>query len=36
MDELAGGRNTRLAVEYRLAHPQWRLSIQTHKVIGIA
>jgi 7-carboxy-7-deazaguanine synthase (Cx14CxxC type) len=29
-------RNTRLAVEYCLHHPQWRLSIQTHKVIGIA
>ena len=29
-------RNTDLAVAYCLAHPQWRLSIQTHKVIGIA
>ena len=29
-------RNTQAAVEYCLAHPQWRLSIQTHKVIGIA
>lgn len=28
-------RNTALAVRYRLAHPQWRLSLQTHKVIGI-
>ena len=36
MDGLEGKRNTRLAVEYCLAHPQWRLSIQTHKVIGIA
>ncbi len=27
--------NTRLAVEYCLAHPQWRLSVQTHKVLGI-
>jgi organic radical activating enzyme len=27
--------NTRLAVAYCLAHPQWRLSLQTHKVIGI-
>jgi 7-carboxy-7-deazaguanine synthase (Cx14CxxC type) len=27
--------NTRLAVEYCLAHPQWRLSLQTHKVLGI-
>ncbi len=29
-------RNTDLAVAYCLAHPQWRLSIQTHKIIGIA
>ena len=27
--------NTRLAVEYCLAHPQWRLSLQTHKYLGI-
>lgn len=36
MDGLEGRRNTRLAVEYCLAHPQWRLSVQTHKVVGIA
>jgi len=28
-------KNTRLAVEYCLAHPRWRLSLQTHKVLGI-
>ena len=28
--------NTQAAVEYCLQHPQWRLSIQTHKFIGIA
>jgi organic radical activating enzyme len=28
-------RNTRAAVEYCLRHPQWRLSLQTHKVLGI-
>lgn len=28
-------RNTALAVEHCLAHPMWRLSLQTHKVIGI-
>jgi 7-carboxy-7-deazaguanine synthase len=28
-------RNTRLALEYCLAHPRWRLSLQTHKVLGI-
>jgi 7-carboxy-7-deazaguanine synthase (Cx14CxxC type) len=27
--------NTRAAVEYCLAHPQWRLSLQTHKVVGM-
>ena len=26
---------TRLAVEYCLAHPEWRLSLQTHKLLGI-
>ena len=28
-------RNTRLALEYCLAHPGWRLSLQTHKILGI-
>jgi 7-carboxy-7-deazaguanine synthase len=28
-------KNTRLAVEYCLEHPQWRLSLQTHKYLGI-
>lgn len=27
--------NTRAAIEYCLAHPKWRLSVQTHKVVGI-
>jgi 7-carboxy-7-deazaguanine synthase len=27
--------NTALAVEYCLAHPRWRLSMQTHKYLGI-
>ncbi len=27
--------STRLAIEYCLAHPRWRLSLQTHKYIGI-
>lgn len=27
--------NTRLALEYVLAHPQWRLSLQVHKILGI-
>lgn len=28
-------KNTRHAIEYCKTHPQWRLSIQVHKVIGI-
>jgi 7-carboxy-7-deazaguanine synthase len=28
-------RNTKDAIEYCLRHPQWRLSIQTHKLVGI-
>jgi 7-carboxy-7-deazaguanine synthase (Cx14CxxC type) len=28
-------RNTQLALEYCLAHPQWKLSLQTHKLVGI-
>jgi 7-carboxy-7-deazaguanine synthase len=28
-------RNTQLALDYCLAHPQWRLSLQTHKQLGI-
>ncbi len=27
--------NTRRALAYCLAHPQWRLSLQTHKLLGI-
>jgi 7-carboxy-7-deazaguanine synthase len=27
--------NTALAIEYCLHHPQWRLSVQTHKALGI-
>jgi 7-carboxy-7-deazaguanine synthase len=35
MDGPERAANTRRAVEYCLAHPQWRLSVQTHKIIGI-
>jgi 7-carboxy-7-deazaguanine synthase (Cx14CxxC type) len=28
-------RNTRAAIAYCLAHPHWRLSLQTHKLTGI-
>ena len=35
MDGAAGAANTRLALDYCLAHPRWRLSLQTHKMLGI-
>lgn len=28
-------RNTRAAVDYCLRHPQWKLSLQTHKLLGL-
>ncbi len=28
-------RNTNMAIDYIKRHPQWRLSLQTHKMIGI-
>ena len=35
MDNPARAENTAAAVAYCLAHPQWRLSLQTHKLLGI-
>ena len=35
MDGEALAENTRQATEYCLRHPGWRLSLQTHKVLGI-
>jgi 7-carboxy-7-deazaguanine synthase len=35
MDGAATTQNTAAAVAYCLAHPQWRLSLQTHKMLGI-
>jgi len=35
MDGPAKEANTRAAIEYCLAHPQWRLSTQVHKLIGV-
>ena len=35
MDGPARAANTRAIVEACLAHPRWRLSLQTHKLIGI-
>jgi len=33
-DDIAS--NTQAAIDYCLQHPRWRLSLQTHKIIGIA
>ncbi len=35
MDGPEKAENTRRAVQYCLAHPRWRLSLQSHKLIGI-
>ncbi|CAN5415157.1 7-carboxy-7-deazaguanine synthase [soil metagenome] len=35
MDGPARVENTQAAIAYCLAHPQWRLSVQTHKYLGI-
>ena len=35
MDNDRQAANTRAAIAYALAHPQWRLSLQTHKLLGI-
>ncbi|PVM91992.1 7-carboxy-7-deazaguanine synthase [Caulobacter endophyticus] len=35
MDGPDRDRNTQLAVAYCLAHPKWRLSVQTHKYLGL-
>ena len=35
MDGPARAANTELALRYCMAHPQWRLSLQTHKILGI-
>ena len=35
MDGTERDTNTQLAVRYCLEHPRWRLSLQTHKLLGI-
>lgn len=35
MDGPALAANTRAAIDYCLSHPRWRLSVQTHKTLGI-
>ncbi|THD61229.1 7-carboxy-7-deazaguanine synthase [Phenylobacterium sp.] len=36
MDGPRRAENTQAAIAYCLAHPRWRLSVQTHKYLGIA
>ncbi|NEX15830.1 MAG: 7-carboxy-7-deazaguanine synthase [Halochromatium sp.] len=35
MDGPDRARNSALAIDYCMAHPRWRLSLQTHKLLGI-
>ncbi len=35
MDGPSRELNSKLALQYCLAHPQWRMSLQTHKLLGI-
>ena len=35
MDNPARDANTRAAINFCLAHPRWRLSLQTHKLLGL-
>jgi 7-carboxy-7-deazaguanine synthase len=35
MDGPAQAANTKAAITYCMAHPPWRLSVQTHKVLGM-
>ncbi|MDH4108681.1 MAG: 7-carboxy-7-deazaguanine synthase [Gammaproteobacteria bacterium] len=35
LDDAQRESHTRAAIRYCLAHPRWRLSLQTHKLIGI-
>lgn len=36
MDSVLQREHTKAAVDYCMKHPQWRLSVQMHKVVGIA
>jgi 7-carboxy-7-deazaguanine synthase (Cx14CxxC type) len=35
LDNVLQSTNQRLAMEYCLAHPQWKLGLQTHKILDI-
>jgi 7-carboxy-7-deazaguanine synthase (Cx14CxxC type) len=36
LDDERRDANTRATIDYCLAHPRWKLSLQTHKILGIA
>ena len=36
MDDARGAANVRAAIDFVMAHPDWRLSLQTHKLLGLA
>lgn len=35
MDNARQAENTRAVIDYCLRHPQWRMSVQTHKLVGL-
>ncbi len=35
LDDARRDENTRATIDYCLAHPRWKLSLQTHKILGI-
>ena len=35
MDDVRGAENVRAAVNFAMARPSWRLSLQTHKLLGL-
>ncbi len=36
LDDEDKEKNTQMTLDYCLTHPQWKLSLQTHKMLGIA
>jgi 7-carboxy-7-deazaguanine synthase len=35
MDEGAGKNHTKAVIDYCMRHPKWKMSLQTHKIVGI-
>jgi len=35
MDDARGAANVQAAIDFALARPLWRLSLQTHKALGL-